>query len=89
MRGRFTRYGDVGALVAERDDRLVIMGAGDEMTVTFPVPPGPPAGPGSPVTRHVLSVGRGSVLFSQHIAGCSQVLGLWPRRRSGAAATLR
>ncbi len=44
MRGRFTRYGDVCALVAEGDDRLVIMGAGDEMTVTFPVPPGPPAG---------------------------------------------
>lgn len=44
MRGRFTRYGDVRELVAEGDDRLVIMGAGDEMTVAFPVPPGPPAG---------------------------------------------
>ena len=44
MRGRFTRYGDVRDLVAEGDDRLVIMGAGDEMTVAFPVPPGPPAG---------------------------------------------
>jgi hypothetical protein len=44
MGGLFTRYGDVRALVAEGDDRLVIMGAGDEMTLTFPVPPGPPAG---------------------------------------------
>ena len=44
MRGRFTRYGDVRSLVAEGDDRLVIMGAGDEMTLSFPVPPGPPAG---------------------------------------------
>ena len=44
MRGRFTRYGDVRDLVAEGDDRLVIMGAGDEMTVAFPVPVGPPAG---------------------------------------------
>jgi len=44
MRGRFTRYGDVRALVAEGDDRLVIMGTGDEMTLSFPVPPGPPVG---------------------------------------------
>ncbi|RLS31668.1 MAG: VCBS repeat-containing protein [Planctomycetota bacterium] len=44
MRGRFTRFGDVTTLVTEEDDRLVIMGAGDEMTVHFPVPPGPPAG---------------------------------------------
>ena len=44
MRGRFTRYGDVRDLVAEGDDRLVIMGAGDEMTLSFPVPPGPPQG---------------------------------------------
>lgn len=44
MRGRFTRYGDVRDLVTEEDDRLVVMGAGDEMTLSFPVPPGPPQG---------------------------------------------
>ena len=44
MRGRFTRYGDVRELVAEADDLLVVMGAGDEMTVSFPVPAGPPEG---------------------------------------------
>jgi len=44
MRGAFTAYGEVGELVAADDDRLVVMGAGDEMALVFPVPEGPPAG---------------------------------------------
>lgn len=45
MLGRFTRFGDVTELVQASDDRLAVMGAGDEMTVTFaapqkPLPPG-------------------------------------------------
>ena len=44
MRGAFTAYGEVGDLVAADDDRLVVMGAGDEMTLFFPVPEGPPPG---------------------------------------------
>ncbi|MEO1996351.1 MAG: VCBS repeat-containing protein, partial [Planctomycetaceae bacterium] len=45
MTGRFTRYGDVTPLLAGSDDHLVVMGAGDEMTLRFrvpadPVPPG-------------------------------------------------
>lgn len=44
MRGAFTAYGDVADLVVEEDDRLVVMGAGDEMTLRFPVPPAPPPG---------------------------------------------
>ncbi len=44
MLGRFTRYGDVLALLTARDDRLVVMGAGDETTLRFaaidPPPPG-------------------------------------------------
>lgn len=39
MAGRFTRYGDVTKLIAESDDLLVVLGAGDEMTVRFKVPP--------------------------------------------------
>lgn len=39
MFGTFTRYGDVLPLLTERDDRLAVFGAGDEMTVTFAVPP--------------------------------------------------
>lgn len=37
MYGNFTRYGDVTDLVREPDDTQVVMGAGDEMTVTFAV----------------------------------------------------
>jgi hypothetical protein len=39
MGGYFTRYGDVRELIAEADDRMVVMGAGDEMTLKFDVPP--------------------------------------------------
>lgn len=44
MLGRFTRYGDVLELLMTRDDRLLVMGAGDETTLRFaaidPPPPG-------------------------------------------------
>jgi tetratricopeptide (TPR) repeat protein len=41
--GLYTRYGDVRALLETPDDRFVIMGSGDEMTLTFdaPAPPRP------------------------------------------------
>jgi FG-GAP-like repeat len=35
MRGAFTRYGDVTELVATADDRMAILGGGDEMTLHF------------------------------------------------------
>ncbi len=38
MRGAFTRYGDVLELVSEADDRMVILGSGDEMTLRFKSP---------------------------------------------------
>lgn len=41
MYGCFTRLGDVKELLAERDDRLLVIGAGDEVTVTFQVPEKP------------------------------------------------
>ncbi|MFM8890670.1 MAG: CRTAC1 family protein, partial [Planctomycetia bacterium] len=44
MLGCFTRYGTVTDLLAEQDDLLVVMGAGDEATLRFPVPPGPRPG---------------------------------------------
>ncbi|MBU6175343.1 MAG: hypothetical protein KGQ60_16145, partial [Planctomycetes bacterium] len=37
MYGSFTRYGEVTELIREPDDTQVVMGAGDEMTVTFGV----------------------------------------------------
>lgn len=42
--GAFTRFGDVSELMRTTDDRLVIMGAGDEMTLRFHVPDPPPDG---------------------------------------------
>jgi hypothetical protein len=38
MRGKFTRYGDVKELLTTWDDKQVVLGAGDEMTVTFRMP---------------------------------------------------
>ena len=35
--GRYTRYGDVTPLVQTADDRMVIMGSGDELTLEYPV----------------------------------------------------
>jgi tetratricopeptide (TPR) repeat protein len=34
--GKYTRYGDVRPLVNEVDDKLIVMGSGDELKLTFP-----------------------------------------------------
>jgi hypothetical protein len=39
--GHFTRYGDITPLLRERDDHLAVLGAGDEMTITFSLPQKP------------------------------------------------
>jgi len=44
MSGSFTRYGDVTMLVDEADDQLVVMAAGDEMTLRFKQLSPPPEG---------------------------------------------
>jgi hypothetical protein len=44
MLGHFTRYGDVLELLTARDDRLLVMGAGDETTLRFAAIAPPPAG---------------------------------------------
>ncbi len=45
MRGRFTRYGDVLPLLLQSDGRLVVLGAGDELTLRFAEPEeSPPPG---------------------------------------------
>ncbi len=41
MRGKFTRYGAVDELVSDADDMMVVLGAGDAMTVRFAVPQQP------------------------------------------------
>ena len=42
--GYYTRYGDVRELLANADDRYVIMNSGDEMSLRFAEQPSPPAG---------------------------------------------
>lgn len=42
--GYHTRFGDIRELVEKVDDRYAILTAGDEVTLKFAVPPGPPAG---------------------------------------------
>lgn len=44
LEGYYTRLGDVRPLLAEVDDRFVIMNAGDELALRFPEAPPPPAG---------------------------------------------
>lgn len=45
MEGDFTRYGTVTELLRDQDDLLVILGAGDELTLSF-APPDRPLPPG-------------------------------------------
>ena len=42
--GFHTRFGDVRELLTQADDRYVIMNAGDELSLRFPVPAPPPVG---------------------------------------------
>jgi hypothetical protein len=42
--GYYTRHGEVRELLAQVDDRIVIVNAGDELRLRFAAPPAPPAG---------------------------------------------
>lgn len=46
LQGNYTRYGDVGSLLLESDDKYVILNAGDEMTVEFSATGAPELKPG-------------------------------------------
>ncbi len=53
--GLYTRFGDVGALMQEADDRFVIMGSGDELALEFDAAAFPPV-PAGHVRSFVLAV---------------------------------
>lgn len=57
LQGYYTRFGEVGELLSETDDRYVIMNAGDEMVLKFPAQDEPPSG----WTRDFVLVGDGWV----------------------------
>jgi len=42
MMGRFTRYGATTTLLESQDDQMVVMGPGDELTISFAMPTSPP-----------------------------------------------
>jgi Tfp pilus assembly protein PilF len=44
LEGYYTRFGEVGELLQQIDDRYVIVASGDEMSFRFPELPPPPAG---------------------------------------------
>ena len=44
MDGRFTRLGDVRDLLTEDDDRLLVIGSGDDVALEFAAPDDPPPG---------------------------------------------
>lgn len=44
LEGYYTRYGDVGALLEQVDNRIVIMNSGDELRMRFKVADPPPSG---------------------------------------------
>ncbi len=44
LEGYYTRFGEVGELLREIDDRYVIVASGDEMSLQFPEQPPPPPG---------------------------------------------
>ena len=44
LEGYYTRFGEVGELLQQIDDRYVIVAAGDEMSFRFPEQPPPPPG---------------------------------------------
>ncbi len=55
--GFYTRFGDVRELLAEVEERYVIMNAGDELRLTFPAPPAPAPG----LARDFVLIGDGWV----------------------------
>ncbi|HVS62895.1 MAG TPA: CRTAC1 family protein [Thermoanaerobaculia bacterium] len=57
MSGRYTRLGDVAELLAEPDDRLVVLAAGDEVRLRFDASELPPVAPGTRRTLFLESHG--------------------------------
>jgi Tfp pilus assembly protein PilF len=55
LTGYYTRFGDIGELLASVDDRIVIMNAGDELVLRFAAPPPQPEG----WTRDFVLIGNG------------------------------
>ena len=81
--GYHTRFGDVRELLAEVDDRYVIMNAADEMAFRFEAPPLPPEG----WTRDFVLIGDGWVKDGDYNTGFSKTVLPLPSHDDPAYAT--
>ncbi|MEO6804007.1 MAG: FG-GAP-like repeat-containing protein [Granulicella sp.] len=74
LSGFYTRFGDVRSLLANADDRYVIMNAGDEMALRFAAPPPPPAG----WVRDYVLAGDGWIKDGDYNSAYSQIVMPYP-----------
>jgi hypothetical protein len=74
LAGYYTRYGDVRELLAAVDDRYVIMNAGDELRLSFPVPP-----PAEHSSRDFILIGDGWVKDGDYNTSFSKTVQPLPR----------
>ncbi len=70
LEGYYTRFGSVDELLAEIDDRYVIMNAGDELRFEFPALDAPPEG----VKRDFVLIGDGWVKDGDYNTGYSKTV---------------
>jgi hypothetical protein len=83
LAGYHTRFGDVGELLKQVDDRYVIMNAGDEMALRFPEAPPPAAG----LVRDFVLVGDGWVKDGDFNTSFSRTVLPLPTHATGRYAT--
>ena len=82
LTGYYTRYGDVGELLASVDDRYVIMNAGDELRLTFTAPPKRPEGAkGGNISRDFVLIGDGWVKDGDYNTSYSKTVLPLPRHQ--------
>jgi len=84
LAGYYTRYGDVRELLTSVDDRYVIMNAGDELRLSFPVSPKRPAARGGSflgenLTRDFVLIGDGWVKDGDYNTSFSKTVLPLPR----------
>ena len=76
IEGRFTRYGDVLALLRDPDDQYVVMGPGDEITVDFMTASAPELPPGW--TREFLLYSDGWIKDADLNTATGNTVEPWP-----------
>jgi tetratricopeptide (TPR) repeat protein len=82
LTGYYTRYGEVGELLASVDDRYVIMNAGDELRLAFQAPPERPKdAKGGRLSRDFVLIGDGWVKDGDYNTSYSKTVLPLPRHQ--------